>query len=233
MPKYSWIALDADGTIFDYDQAELNALTKTFRQYDLLFDSVVRSSYSKINAGLWAAFERGEVSSKDLRVLRFEELGKSINGNFCASQLSDTYLRNLGDQSILLPDAFEVVEKLSQDFGLVLATNGIAEVQRSRFSASGLTSFFSELVISDEIGIAKPDPGFFSELFSRIGDPDREDVLMVGDSLSSDIAGGAGFGIDTCWLNASNEANNSRVEPTFEIEQIIELPLLMKSLIRL
>lgn len=223
MPKYRWIVLDADGTLFDYDQAEANALMDTFREYGLNFDSDIRSSYIDINARLWQAFERGEVSSKQLRVQRFDELGKSIGEELCASQFSADYLHNLGSECVLLPDAIQVVEHLSTQCGLVMATNGIAEVQHRRFIGSGMKPFFRGLVISDEIGIAKPDPGFFIEVFSRMGNPAKEDVLMVGDSLSSDIAGGEAFGIDTCWLNSSGESNSSSVKPTFEIRGLKEL----------
>lgn len=226
MRRYRWIVFDADGTLFDYDRAELSALTRTFHQYRLDFDSAVHRRFGAINGRLWVAFEQGEVSSQRLRVQRFEELLHDLNPDLCASQFSHDYLLNLGAECALLPGADEVVERLSRNFDLVLATNGIAEVQHSRFSASSLKPYFSSLVISDEIHVAKPDPGFFSEVFSRMGNPERAEVLMVGDGLSSDIAGGAGFGIDTCWFNPSGQSNDSPIVPTYEIsdlQQIFEI----------
>jgi 2-haloacid dehalogenase len=110
---------------------------------------------------------------------------------------------------------------------LALATNGIAEVQRRRFSKSALKNFFKAVVISDEIGVAKPAAAFFEIVFARIGNPPKKSVLMVGDSLSSDIAGGAGFGIDTCWFNPSSCSNESSVKPTYEISDLTELPELI------
>lgn len=223
MQRYRWIVFDADGTLFDYDQAELSALTRTFAQYDLAFDGAVHRRFGEINAGLWTAFERGEVSSRRLRVQRFEELLSDLELDRCPSQFSDDYLLNLGRETALLPGAEKTVNRLSRDFGLVLATNGIAEVQHSRFGASSLRPYFSLLVISDEIGVAKPEPGFFDEVFSKAGNPERAEVLMVGDGLSSDIAGGAGFGIDTCWFNASGQTNDSSVVPTYEISDLQQL----------
>jgi len=223
MSRYRWIVFDADGTLFDYDQAELNALARTFQQCGLDFDAAVHRLFVDINRPLWADFEQGKMSSQRLRVRRFEELAEAIDVDICASDFSDDYLQNLGAECALLPGTDEVVEHLAQDFGLALATNGIAEVQRSRFSASSIRTHFSALVISDEIGVAKPDPGFFSELFSRMGDPEKAEVLMVGDSLSSDIAGGSGFGIDTCWLNPSGQSNESSVVPTYEIRDLPEI----------
>ena len=223
MSRYSWIVFDADGTLFDYDRAERSALARTCGQHGLEFDSEVHRLFGKINKPLWVALEQGEISSQRLRVQRFEELAEALEVELSASVFSDDYLLNLGAECVLLPGADEVVEDLSRDHGLALATNGIAEVQRSRFSASSIKPHFSALVISEEVGFAKPDTGFFSELFSQIGDPAKAEVLIVGDSLSSDIAGGEGFGIDTCWFNPSGESNESSVTPTYVISNLSEI----------
>ncbi len=223
MSRYRWIIFDADGTLFDYERAEAGALATTFRQYGLTFDTDVHRLFDEINKPLWVEFEQGMLSTQRLRVQRFEELAEALEIDVCASDVSDDYLLNLGAQSVLLPGAQELVEDLSSDHDLALATNGIAAVQRSRFSASSIRAHFKALVISDEIGVAKPDPGFFAELFSRMEDPDRGEVLMVGDSLSSDIAGGVGFGVDTCWFNPSRELNGSSVAPTYVISDLSEI----------
>jgi len=223
MSRYRWIVFDADGTLFDYDRAERSALARTCGQHGLEFDSEVHRLFGEINKPLWVKLEQGEISSQRLRVLRFEVLAEALEVELNASDFSDDYLLNLGAECVLLPGADEVVEDLSRDHGLALATNGIAAVQRSRFSASSIKRHFRALVISEEVGFAKPDSGFFSELFSQMGDPNKAEVLMVGDSLSSDIAGGSGFGIDTCWFNPSGQSNGSSVAPTYEIIELSEL----------
>jgi len=223
MNRYSWIVFDADGTLFDYERAELGALARTFRQHGLPFDSEVQRLFGEINRPLWVEFEQGRVSTERLRIQRFEELAEALGVDLSASVVSDDYLLNLGAECALLPGAQEVVEDLSSDHDLALATNGISAVQRSRFSASSIKAYFKALVISDEIGFAKPDPEFFRELFSRMGIPDLSDVLMVGDSLSSDIAGGAGIGIDTCWFNPSGQPHDSLVKPTYVINNLAEI----------
>ena len=223
MQKYRWIVFDADGTLFDYEHAELSALTRTFEHYGVRFDPEVHRLFTTINGRLWDEFELGMVSSQRLRVQRFEELIDALEVDVCPSSFSRDYLLNLGADSTLLPGAIEVVERLSEDCGLVLATNGIAEVQNSRFSASSIKPYFTSLVISDEINVAKPDPGFFSEVFRRIGNPERAEALMVGDGLSSDIAGGVGFGIDTVWFNPSGKPNDASVVPTYEVSALSEI----------
>lgn len=122
-----------------------------------------------------------------------------------------------------MPGAGDLIRELAKDFGLVLATNGIADVQHRRIKASGLEPSFRGLVISDEIGVAKPHPDFFHVVFSTMGQPCRSEVLMVGDSLSSDISGGEAFGIDTCWFNPKGRSNDASVRPTYEIQELHEV----------
>ncbi len=223
MPRYRWLVFDADGTLFDYDRAELNALSRTFEHYDVFLDPASHRAFREINARLWGCFEEGTISSSRLRVKRFEDLTQALGLAFPASELSASYLANLGSERHLMPEAERVIRELSQGLRLVLATNGIAEVQRSRFFASTIGGFFTAVVISDEIGTAKPDRGFFWEVFHQIGNPDHAEVLMVGDGLTSDIEGAAGFGIDTCWFNPSGQPNRSGIEPTYEISELAEV----------
>jgi 2-haloacid dehalogenase len=96
-------------------------------------------------------------------------------------------------------------------------------VQRPRFAASSIGGLFSETVISEEVGLAKPDPAIFDLAFERIGRPPKERVLMVGDNLGLDILGGANYGIDTCWYNPAGEPNGHGVEPRYEIRSLHKL----------
>ncbi|RKX73341.1 MAG: noncanonical pyrimidine nucleotidase, YjjG family, partial [Spirochaetes bacterium] len=98
-----------------------------------------------------------------------------------------------------------------------IITNGIKDTQYGRLKKAGLMEIFEEIIISEEAGIAKPAVGFFDYALERIGFRQIENMLVIGDSLSSDIAGGAGYGIDTCWFNPEGLENNSSVKPTYEI----------------
>jgi len=223
MPKYSWIIFDADGTLFDYDRSARAALAGTLKQYGVGFDAAIHRRFTDINNRLWREFELGRISSEKLRVQRFEKLATVSGIQFNPSEFSADYIRNLGAQGHLLPGSQEVVRGLAQKADLALATNGIAETQHSRFAASSIRPFFKALVISDEVGAAKPAAKFFRELFSRIGNPGRSQVLMVGDSLSSDIKGGSDFGIDTCWFNPPGRTNDTPIQPTYEIREIYQI----------
>jgi len=221
--SYDWIFFDADGTLFDYDAGEAEAFRGAFFECGLSFEPAFGPLYSEINSAIWREYERGEITQARLKTERFDRLFGAIEVKADSTEFSRRYLKILGRQTALLEDAEEVVSALVGSVDLVLITNGLAEVQRPRFAASSIGSRFTEIVISEEEGVAKPDPAIFDLAFDRIGRPPKERVLMVGDNLGSDILGGFNFGIDTCWFNPAGLANGHDVEPTHVISRLPQL----------
>jgi len=222
--RYRWLIFDADGTLFDFRLGETTALQQTTRKHDVTYSPDLHDAYSAISAVLWKQFELGGVSLVHLRVERFERLFTELGIDLDAESFNIDFMETLGQQRQLLPGAEAVVRDLSSRFRLLLATNGIAVVQRPRFARSSIRRYFEDVVISDEIGVAKPQTGFMAEAaFSRMGEPRKTEVLMIGDSLSSDIAGGVNFGIDTCWFNPDGLALDGSPKPTYEIADLSEI----------
>jgi YjjG family noncanonical pyrimidine nucleotidase len=222
-PRYQWLIFDADGTLFDFRLGETTALQLTTQQHSFAYSSDLHDAYSAISHELWRQFELGEISLMHLRVARFERLFAELRIDLEAEPFNLDFMVNLGQQTQLLPGAEAVVRDLASRFRLLLATNGIAVVQRPRFAGSSIRQFFEDVVISDEIGVAKPQVGFMAEAFSRMGEPPKSEVMMIGDSLSSDIAGGVNFGIDTCWFNPKGLDLDGGPKPTYEIADLTEI----------
>ena len=227
-PRYQWLIFDADGTLFDFHLGETAALQLTTRKRGIEYSSHLHEVYNAISAELWGQFELGEISLMHLRVARFERLFAELGIDLDAESFNLDFMETLGQQRQLLPGAETVVRDLSSRFRLLLATNGIAVVQRPRFAHSSIRRYFEDVVISDEIGVAKPQTGFLEEAFSRMGEPRKSEVLMIGDSLSSDIAGGVNFGIDTCWFNPDGLALDGSAKPTFTIADLAEIDAIVE-----
>ena len=220
---YPWLWFDADGTLFDYERAEGSALKNTFGSLDLRFEEDYLDIYQRINQGLWRALEKQEISSVDLRVRRFELLLEALQVSGSADQMSTTYIEQLGLRAELMDGAYEVLDALQSKCKFAIVTNGLQAVQHSRLACSTIKDFISELIISEEVGAAKPQAAFFDEAFARTGHPDKSDVLIIGDGLTSDIRGGADYGIDTCWYNPKAEARPADLPITYEIRHLQEL----------
>ncbi len=223
-PRYSWLLLDADDTLFDFRLAARMALQKTLTWAGLAFSEEIRSVFERINLEVWESFERNEISVDRLRLERFERFLDAIGEFRNPAEMSRYYLNALSQHAFLLPGASAFLDQLHRGgVALVLVTNGLSEVQRPRIAASRLERYFRHIVVSDEIGVSKPDAAFFDLTFEKMGQPSRSKVLMVGDSLSSDIGGGNGYGLHTCWFNPEGRQNLSGHNPTYEVRSYEEI----------
>jgi 2-haloacid dehalogenase len=225
---YPWLFFDADGTLFDYNRAEATAFRKAFDSLPFPFEESYLDTYQKINRDLWQALERHEITPAVLRLRRFELLLETLQLSGSADDLSVAYVEQLGYCTDLIDGAYEVLQTLSRSSHIAIVTNGLEAVQRSRLTHSTIHPFITELIISEEVGAAKPHPAFFDAAFARTGNPSKSDVLIIGDSLTSDIQGGINYGIDTCWYNPGGEVKLGGLSITCEIKNIQELLELIK-----
>jgi len=225
--RYQWIIFDADGTLFDYDHAENTAIRKTFEHFGYLYNPDYLAIYRHCNKKLWDAFELKQVTIEELKVNRFRLFLDTIGITADPNPFGKQYLMELATGTELIPGAEHVLDSLSGKVGMILMTNGIKEVQRSRLHLSTIKHHFSDIIISDEVGVAKPDSRIFEIAQKNMEISDKEAVLMVGDNLSSDIKGGNDFGIDTCWYNPGQKASDPKIKATYEITDLEDiLPIL-------
>jgi 2-haloacid dehalogenase len=220
---YPWLWFDADGTLFDYNRAEATALRQAFQSLSLPFEDSYLDTYRRINHGLWQALERHEITPAVLRLRRFELLLEAIQLSSSIDQMSSAYLEQLGICADLIEGAYEVLETLGRTCQIAIVTNGLDAVQRGRLTRSTIQPFISELIISEEIGAAKPHAAFFEVASARTGHPPKSDILLIGDSLTSDIRGGVDYGLDTCWYNPAGEPKPDRLPIKYEIRDLCEL----------
>jgi YjjG family noncanonical pyrimidine nucleotidase len=221
--SYTWLWFDADGTLFDFDQAEGIALEQAFQSLDAPFDGECLAAYRRINQQLWQALERRTITSDVLPVRRFELLLEALQLPCSPAQLSAAYLEQLALRAELVDGALEVLHALRDRYRFAIVTNGLQAVQRSRLDRSPIREYIAELIISEEVGAAKPRPDFFEAAFARLGYPDKSEVLLIGDSLTSDMQGGVGYGLATCWYNPSGDPRPDDLPITHEITHLRDL----------
>ena len=221
--KYDWLLFDADGTLFDFARAEALALEGTFRDMAIPFDPGYWPIYNEINRQVWVDFENGQITAEALRWMRFKRLFEKLGLAADAENFSACYLSNLAQVPDLLPGALDLIQRLRGKYHLALITNGLKDVQRPRLAHSALANDFEVVAISEEMGVAKPDPLYFTALFENLGWPNKTRVLVIGDSLSSDIQGGRNYGLDTCWFNPSCQDGSLAIQPTYEIHRLDDL----------
>ena len=215
---------DLDNTLFDAQTAELRAFDHALEAGGVPSPRQHLPTYVEINNALWAAVERQELTPNQVQARRFADLVEAAGLDADPRVLADKYVEGMGGFGDLYPGARDILEQLLPVATLALVTNGLGEVQRARIERLGLEPLFAAIVISGEVGTAKPGTGIFDLAFEALNQPAKRSALMIGDSLSSDIAGGHNYGISTCWYNPQGKPAGPQTAVDHEIVSLDQLP---------
>lgn len=222
--KYDIIIFDADDTLFDFKKSEKDAFKNTMLEFNIRYDENYHLEvYKDINTIIWKEFENGLITQEKLKVERFKRLADRLNIKFDEVEFAKSYMKHLSFASFLYDESIDLVESLYKNYRLTIITNGLTDVQDNRIRKSIIAKYFEDIVVSEEVRVSKPNPKIFEHALNNIKYTDKSKVLMVGDSLTSDIQGGINFGIDTCWFNPNKVVNKTEIKPTYEISNLMEL----------
>lgn len=220
---YSHVLFDLDHTLFD-----------TEASLELAFEDAMAAvevdpaghypAFQTINSKLWSQVEAGTVTPTVVHTRRFEQLAGALRLKGDPLVMADAFAAGLQAHGELYPGAFDLLQSLKSTTTLALITNGLSHIQRGRVERLGIKHFFAAIIISTEVGSAKPSPEIFEATLGGLGHPPRESTLMVGDSFSADITGGARFGLDTCWYNPHANPQGDRVVPTHVVHSLQQIP---------
>lgn len=222
---YKYLLWDIDGTVLDFLASEEYAIKALFEKYNLgkCSDEMLRT-YSDINVKYWQKLERNELTKKEILVGRFKEFFGMIGADTSiAEAFNKDYQMTLGDYVEFVDKAKEMLVSQKGKYILAAVTNGTKVAQEKKLRISGLDEIFDAIFISENVGAEKPNIEFFNHVFEKLGITDKSEVLIIGDSLTSDMKGGCIAGIDTCWYNPSHKKNTLGFSVTYEIDNLGEL----------
>ena len=222
--NYETVLFDLDHTLFDSETSMAAAYENTMHSIGIEDPWPLHPVFDRINTALWAAVERHEIGPEEVRFARFEQLIDELAIDADPTTMAERFVAELGAKGDLYPGVVETLDALAPLVTMAMITNGIGQVQRARIERLGLEPFLDAVVISGEVGVAKPGTAIFDLVFAELGHPDRSTTLMVGDSLSSDMRGGSNYGIATCWYNPNGQTLPEHVSVTHEIADLSELP---------
>jgi len=221
---------DIDDTLLDFKRGEAISIRQTLAHIGISpTDEVVRL-YSEINESLWKRLERGEVTREQILVGRFEMLFSKLGFAGDAPAAQELYFSCLGEQHDFVNGAEAVLDALRGRYRMIAVSNGTTVIQNKRLLASGLDRYFDRIFLSQEIGAEKPSETFFDACFAALPDIRRDEVLIIGDSLTSDMRGGETAGLHTCWFNPHGKSNQAGVRVDYEIASLTELLPLLKQI---
>lgn len=221
--RYNTVLFDADGTLLDFSKCEDEAVRDTMTAFGIEPDDEKVATYSRINDGLWKMLERKEIEKNVLLYRRFELFCEHYGYVVDAKAMAADYMQNLSLKPYMLDGAKELLSALKGKVKMYIVTNGVEFIQKSRYSLSGLSLYFDGIFISGELGYEKPDPKYFECIEDILGTFSKENTIVIGDSLTSDIKGANNFGLDSCWYNPSKKQPSTVASPTYTAHSFDEV----------
>ncbi len=215
MSKYKTLLFDADETLLNFHRSETEAVKESLSFFSLPSTDEVIKKYSEINAGYWKMLERGEIEKQLLYPARWQSLIDFYGFDCIAEKISNKYIERLATKSYLIDGALEFCQKLHGRYRMYIVTNGQKEIQKSRLFPSPIFKYFDDCFISEDIGYEKPNILYFDTISHLIPEYDSDTTIIIGDSLTSDMAGGINAGIDTCWYNPHQKAVPEDIKLTY------------------
>lgn len=222
MYKYRQLIFDADNTLFDFDRAEETALLNSLAHFNMSQPVGLIDFYRSMNVDLWRQLDDKTITIAQLKQYRSEQLFEFVGQTTDAEIFSLHYLDELAGCQYLLDDVETTLNQLSEHCEMAIITNGLARVQKPRFANSSIHQHFGALVISEELGVAKPDAAIFAHTCELMHWKNPAEVLMVGDNYRCDVKGAKNFGMQTCWFNI-RQIEHELTDHDHEIHRFDEL----------
>lgn len=223
--KYDWIFFDADETLFHFDA--FKGMQLMFSRKGIDFTEQDFATYQEVNQPLWVDYQNGTITAAQLKHTRFDSWAQKLGTT--SAELNRAFLEAMADICSVLPGAKELMESLTGKAQVGIITNGFTDLQAIRLARTGMDQYVKHVVISEEVGTAKPDVAIFEHALERVGNPCKTRVLMVGDNLHSDILGGINFGIETCWLNPQGASATDNIQPHYTVKSLLELKAILEA----
>lgn len=216
---------DMDETLLNFAAAERAAINALFQEFGFgECSDAMLERYSKINRSYWERLERKELTKPEILVGRFRDFFEAEGlDSTVAAEFNEKYQLSLGDTIVFRDDSYNIVKSLRGKVKQYVVSNGTIAAQTKKLRLSGFGELMDRVFLSEDLGVEKPDILFFKKVFEEIHPEDKSQVMIVGDSLTSDIQGGNNAGIMTCWYNPEQKPYQGDLRIDHEIRDLHEV----------
>ena len=221
---FTTVLIDVDNTLLDFHKCSMQSLQQGFADFGLVWTEDFPVTFHTVNDGLWRQLEAGEIKSrKELFDIRFDRVFAAAGIRCDGSAFEARFQQLLTESHEPVEGALEALRYLAGKYTVCAATNSAYDHQLHRLRAAGMLPYLTHLFVSEDLGATKPDPVFFSRCFEQLGNPPRESDVMIGDSLTADLAGCETFGIACCWFNYEGREIPENIRPWKVIHKLEEI----------
>ena len=220
-PMIKIVLIDIDNTLLDFDKCAKDSIKKACEVYSLPFAEEIFSAFIPVNDSLWREIEKGTLTKKRLHEIRFWRVFEAAGVNADGNAFEKTFREFLETSHEKVDGAEELLSYLSTKYRVYAVSNAAHFEQLTRLERAGLSRYISDCFVSEVLGAEKPSAKFFDACFLRIADAEKENTVVIGDSLSADMIGGKNYGLKTIWFNKKG-APSSKI-PDYTVYSLAEI----------
>ena len=195
------VLIDVDNTLLDFDKCAEEAMERTFEMWGMEFSNEIFPVFRRVNDMLWQKIEKGELEKPGLYKVRWKTIFEILGINRNGPEFENDFRLVFSECKQTVEGAYGLLEYFSKKYTVCAASNASAWQQNKRLKNADMMKYISHIFISEELGAPKPEKKFFDACLERLGNIPKEQVVLIGDSLSADINGGADYGLETKWFN--------------------------------
>ena len=222
------VLFDIDDTILDFGKCAEWAVKTAMEERNTEYRHEYYGVFKKINDDLWKKLEKGEITREELFNRRFNEIFAELGINLDGREFESRFLELLHESTEEVPGARELLKYLhSKNYRVYAVSNAMQTQQETRLKKSGLSRYFDGVFTSELLGASKPSGAFFGAFFEHVPDISKDEVILIGDSLSADISGGKRYGLTTCWFNHAGKNSSGGSFSDFVVHSLNDVKLFM------
>ncbi|MEE1503985.1 MAG: YjjG family noncanonical pyrimidine nucleotidase [Acutalibacteraceae bacterium] len=223
MTKKKIVLLDLDNTLIDFNECARHSIINSFKKHGFTYSDDVFKTFITENVKIWKRLERGEITKADLRADRWNIILGKLGIDYDGTIIEEEFENGVAQGAYAVEGAYELLDYLYPKYELYIVSNGFRFVQESRLKIGDFRKYFKDIFLSEDIGVQKPAKEFFDYCFKKLEIPPKEDVILIGDSLSADIIGGLNYGIDCIWFNKNGDELSENIKPTYIVNKLKDI----------
>lgn len=217
------VLLDLDNTLIDFNECARHSIINIFNELGFAYTEKVFETFICENVKIWKRLEKGEITKAELRANRWNIILGKLGTDYDGTIIEEMFENGVAQGAYAVDGAYELLDYLHPKYELYIVSNGFRHVQESRLRIGGFRKYFKDIFLSEDIGIQKPAKEFFDYCFEKLKQPEKEDVILIGDSISADIIGGLNYGIDCVWFNKNGDELPDDIKPTYVVDKLCDI----------
>ncbi len=217
------VLIDIDNTLLDFHKCSDEAMCLAAEEYGIVFPENYFEIFTEINNSLWDKIEKGELDRQGLFKIRWKLIFEAMGIDADGIAFEETFRSNIKSCAIPVDGAMEILKYLSEKYYVGVASNSEFAQQEKRLRKAGMFPFIKSIFTSEEIGFAKPSEGFFAYCKNELPQFEKEEIILIGDSITADVEGAKNFGFKTCWFNFAKVPDAECEKADFIVNELAEI----------